>query len=116
MNGNKTITANFIASDDDRDGVINALDQCRFTPEGEAVNEQGCASFEIDTDGDGVNDIYDQDNTTRQGAPVNEFGVMLNPVELDANGLTIVATNWALPGDIGEIKGNVIIVVNEEQL
>ena len=116
MNSNKTIVANFVASDDDMDGIINALDQCRLTPEGESVNDQGCASFEIDTDGDGVNDVYDQDNTTRQGAPVDQNGVMLNPVNLDANGVTIVANTWAIAGDVGQINGTDITVVSEDQL
>lgn len=116
MNRNKSIVANFVASDDDMDGVINALDQCRLTPEDESVNDQGCASFEIDTDGDGVNDIYDQDNTTRQGAPVDQNGVMLNPVIIGANGFTIVANAWAIPGDVGELNGTVFTVVSEDEL
>ncbi len=47
--------------DDDRDGIINADDQCPATPASDigTVNNQGCAPTEIDSDNDGVNDALD---------------------------------------------------------
>jgi len=39
--------------------VDDSVDQCPNTPQGEAVDATGCASFEVDTDGDGVPDVSD---------------------------------------------------------
>ena len=40
--------------DDDKDGVLNELDQCPATPSGATVDEKGCP---LDSDGDGVVDF-----------------------------------------------------------
>ena len=116
MDRNKNITANFSVADSDGDGVNNSLDQCNDTPNGVAVNAQGCATSQIDSDGDGVFDDVDQDNETRNGVPVDENGVMQNPIYLDENGVTIKARDWAIVGDTGEINGTNYTVVSEQQL
>jgi len=56
-----TITLLHLATvDADRDGVLDQLDKCPDTPEGETVDENGCSSSQlIDTDGDGVPDDRD---------------------------------------------------------
>ncbi len=46
-------------SDEDRDGVGDNGDQCSSTPHAEIVDENGCASYQVDADGDGVPDVYD---------------------------------------------------------
>ena len=84
MDGNKSITANFIVSDSDSDGVVNTIDNCPNTPSGQSVNSSGCALSQIDSDGDGVTDDVDQQPDTRSGVPVDSNGVMLNPVYLDS--------------------------------
>ena len=52
---------NIIVLDDDKDndGVKDIIDKCPKTPEGEDVNETGCASFEVDTDLDAIPDVDD---------------------------------------------------------
>ena len=52
---------NIIVLDDDKDndGVKDIFDKCPKTPEGEEVNETGCAFFEVDTDLDAIPDVDD---------------------------------------------------------
>lgn len=57
LSASLTIAATVI--DSDGDGVDDSVDECPNTPQGEAVDATGCASFEVDTDGDGVPDVSD---------------------------------------------------------
>jgi OOP family OmpA-OmpF porin len=57
--------------DSDGDGVMDDLDQCPDTPQGAAVDEQGCP---LDSDGDGVADYLDQCPDTPKGAIVTSMG------------------------------------------
>ena len=57
--------------DSDRDGIINADDQCPSTVPYAKVNAQGC---ELDSDNDGVVNRLDQCPDTVEGAVVNAFG------------------------------------------
>jgi gliding motility-associated-like protein len=50
------------------------LDQCPDTPEGEEVDENGCAPSQKDSDNDGVTDDLDQCPDTPEGADVDENG------------------------------------------
>ena len=61
----------FWADDQDRDGVVDRDDLCPFTPEGVAVDSNGCAH---DSDGDGVPDYLDQCPDTPLGAVVDTNG------------------------------------------
>jgi OOP family OmpA-OmpF porin len=65
------------APDSDGDGVPDDRDQCPNTPQGAAVDENGCP---LDSDGDGVPDYKDQCPNTPAGAKV------------DANGCEIMAS------------------------
>ncbi len=57
--------------DDDNDGVPNYKDKCPTTPAGVAVDEKGCC---LDSDGDGVLDYKDKCPNTLKGASVDENG------------------------------------------
>ena len=45
--------------DSDNDGVLDDVDICPDTAEGETVNDEGCSEKQVDTDKDGVPDFYD---------------------------------------------------------
>ncbi len=64
-------TGYFWPDDQDGDGVRDGADRCPFTPEGIAVDSQGC---ELDSDGDGVPDYLDQCPDTPPGTVVNASG------------------------------------------
>ncbi len=55
----EVIAINPSTLDSDNDGVFNPSDICPNTPDGEAVNDEGCSLSQIDTDGDGVVDSID---------------------------------------------------------
>ena len=57
--------------DQDRDGVRDRDDRCPFTPEGVAVDNNGCA---LDNDGDGVPDYLDKCPETPLGTVVDTDG------------------------------------------
>jgi len=61
--------------DEDFDGVLDGADLCPGTPEGVAVDENGCP---FDSDGDGVPDYMDREPNSRPGAIVDEYGVEIN--------------------------------------
>ena len=60
-----------IANDADGDGVSDEIDKCADTPQGVAVNENGC---ELDSDGDGIVDSKDQCPETDKEFLVDERG------------------------------------------
>lgn len=57
--------------DRDGDGVIDGMDKCPNTPEGDAVGSDGCP---LDADGDGVIDAQDKCPNTPRGIKVNAAG------------------------------------------
>ena len=60
------------SSDNDRDGVIDAMDKCPATTAGEQVDNNGCS---LDRDADGVPDSRDEcPNTTNQNAKIDGSG------------------------------------------
>ncbi len=61
-------------NDFDKDGIIDALDDCPATPLEALVDTNGCP---IDTDEDGVPDYYDDEPGTKFGSYVNEYGVTI---------------------------------------
>lgn len=64
-----------VDGDDDKDGVLNSVDQCIYTPEGTPVNAQGCA---LDDDKDGVSNNLDQCLETPFGEEVDAKGCSLD--------------------------------------
>jgi OOP family OmpA-OmpF porin len=68
-------------ADSDRDGVIDALDQCPGTPAGVSVNSKGCP---VDSDNDGVADYLDKCPSTPAGVAVDTKGC---PVDSDNDGV-----------------------------
>jgi OOP family OmpA-OmpF porin len=71
--------------DGDRDGVVDELDACRNTPEGDAVDARGC-SLPKDADADGVVDAADQCPNTPPGDKVDMSGCSL-PKDADSDGV-----------------------------
>ena len=66
-------------SDWDRDGVIDALDECPDTPIEALVDEKGCP---LDGDMDGVPDYMDDEPETPEGNFVDEHGVTLTEEDI----------------------------------
>lgn len=58
--------------DTDKDGISDLVDLCPATPEGTAVDENGCP---LDADMDGVYDYMDEEPNTDTTLAVNEKGV-----------------------------------------
>lgn len=76
-------------SDDDGDGVANAIDQCPNTPTGETVDVDGCSASQVnDDDGDGVANAIDLCPNTAGGDSV------------DANGCSTTQLGIGTPGPI----------------
>lgn len=71
--------AEFDQVDWDKDGVIDAYDECPDTPLEALVDEKGCP---IDTDGDGVPDYRDDEMETPEGNWVDEYGVTLSEEDI----------------------------------
>lgn len=71
--------ADFDNVDWDKDGVIDAYDECADTPLEALVDEKGCP---IDSDGDGVPDYRDDEVDTPEGNWVDEFGVTMTEEDI----------------------------------
>ena len=71
----------FVERDSDGDGVADRLDTCPETPEGVAVDANGCPP---DADGDGVPDYLDTCPETPQGVSVEANGC---PPDADGDGV-----------------------------
>ena len=82
--------------DGDNDGVIDELDKCPTTKEGEKVDKDGCLILN-DSDNDGVPDKDDKCPTTKKGTPVDEKGC---EVDTDEDG--IVDSKDQCPGTTKE--------------
>ena len=61
-------------TDTDSDGVTADIDTCPDTPNGEAVDANGCSDSQKDTDSDGVTDDIDTCPDTPDGATVDNQG------------------------------------------
>lgn len=68
-------------ADTDGDGVIDTLDKCPGTPQGVAVDSNGCP---VDTDKDGVADYLDKCPGTPAGVAVDGSGC---PIDTDKDGV-----------------------------
>lgn len=71
--------ADFDQVDWDKDGVIDAYDECPGTPVEALVDEKGCP---LDEDKDGVPDFLDEEPGTPEGNWVDEYGVTLTEEQI----------------------------------
>lgn len=77
--------------DNDEDGVDNSIDQCKFTPIGAVVDNNGCA---LDSDKDGVKDYIDTCPKTPIGHNVNLEGCSISfLIKSDFKNKKFVLTN-----------------------
>jgi hypothetical protein len=89
MGNHVLITAIFELKDTDTDGdrVMDEVDACADTPEGESVDENGCSDSQSDTDGDGVMDDVDACAETPEGESVDESGCSDSQSDTDGDGV-----------------------------
>jgi hypothetical protein len=66
---------NYSILDSDKDGVINALDECPNTPLNVTINNYGCP---IDSDRDGIADYIDKCPFSPFGIKVNRYGCAID--------------------------------------
>lgn len=64
-----------LIADDDRDGILNLVDDCPETASGVPVDSIGCP---FDDDNDGVPNYIDKEQFSNKGAIVDEFGAELS--------------------------------------
>jgi hypothetical protein len=74
-------------TDDDNDGVINAQDNCPNTPDGEAVDTNGCSNSQLDDDNDGVVNSIDICPNTPNGETVDTNGCSQSQLDDDNDGV-----------------------------
>ncbi len=72
--------------DEDGDNIPDEDDQCPESPEGESVNQDGCAPSQLDTDQDTVSDDIDICPNTPIGEVVNDLGCSLSQTDVDSDG------------------------------
>ena len=73
-------------TDTDGDGIIDDDDLCPNTPNGEAVNLDGCSESQLDDDGDGVFNDQDLCPNTPTGESVNSDRCSDSQLDLDSDG------------------------------
>ena len=81
--------------DADGDGVADDADQCADTPDGEAVDANGCSDSQKDSDNDGVSDADDQCAGTPDGEAVDGNGCSDSQRDSDNDGVADNADNCA---------------------
>lgn len=94
------------ARDSDKDGVIDAEDQCPNTARGLVIDTKGCAKS-TDKDGDGVVDTIDQCPDSAKGAKVDAVGCYVMLKEAVSVSLAVnFASNSdvVLEGAVEEVK------------
>ena len=60
--------------DDDNDGVLDADDECDYTPIGSTVDSKGCTGHQLDDDNDGVSNVDDLCPASPAGTIVTSTG------------------------------------------
>ena len=75
-------------ADTDGDGVVDASDQCAWTPVTEQANAQGCAWSQLDDDNDGVLNGEDDCPLTPSGQSVDENGCAASQRDSDGDGVS----------------------------
>ena len=74
--------------DDDGDGIKDEFDTCPNTPNGAAVDANGCADSQKDTDGDGITDDLDTCSDSPEGSTVDANGCADSQKDTDGDGIT----------------------------
>ena len=74
-----------IVNDSDSDGVMDSIDQCPGTPEGDQVDNKGCTLINDDTDGDGLADRIDPDDDNDGIPDIKELEYGSNPLIKDSD-------------------------------
>jgi hypothetical protein len=65
----------FDQSDMDKDGIIDAFDECPNTPLEAIVDIHGCP---MDNDQDGIPDYFDEEENTPRGSYVDQYGITIS--------------------------------------
>ena len=73
--------------DSDNDGVLDSVDACPNTPNGETVDANGCSEAQRDDDGDGVVNGDDVCANTPNGETVNAEGCSESQLDDDNDGV-----------------------------
>ncbi len=73
--------------DNDLDGILDDVDQCNDTPQGEPVYQSGCSDSELDDDMDNVNNDQDICPNTPSGELVDSNGCALSQKDTDQDGV-----------------------------
>ena len=76
------------AGDSDLDGILDDVDQCNDTPQGEPVYQSGCSDSELDDDMDNVYNDKDQCPDTPSGELVDSNGCALSQKDTDGDGVS----------------------------
>lgn len=100
------------SEDQDGDGVKDLSDRCAFTPNGVAVDEEGCP---LDSDVDGIPDYRDKEKSSAAGAIVDRNGVTVNyqiEAERFFDSLGVYRINWNIGYLTGEPFDNEKYTVN----
>lgn len=92
-------------NDYDKDGVIDALDNCPATPLEAIVDEFGCP---LDGDNDGVPDYRDDELNTGPDRYVDEYGVTLTEADLEKH-IRLYYDSTGYEHDFDELRTEVIL-------
>jgi len=81
--------------DNDLDGILDDVDQCNDTPQGEPVYQSGCSDSELDDDMDNVYNDQDLCPGTPSGELVDSNGCALSQKDTDGDGVSNADDNCA---------------------
>jgi len=82
-----------VEDDEDLDSVIDSLDQCPNTPEGESVDTLGCSWSQLDDDNDGETNGVDDCPETPEGENVDERGCTVTQAQTDTDNDNVTDPN-----------------------
>ena len=71
--------------DDDNDGVLDIDDDCKYTPVGLEVDDNGCSGVQLDDDGDGIFNQYDLCPSSQPGDVVSSTGCKIASEETNSD-------------------------------
>lgn len=87
MDDDKTLTAIFIETDTDQDGVPDVNDVCPETLSNESVDGDGCSTSQKDVDGDGIVNENDECPNTPDGEEADKLGCSKSQRDSDGDGI-----------------------------
>ena len=110
-----TNTAKVVVSiDGDKDGIIDEDDTCADTPEGAAVDTNGCADSQKDTDEDGVTDDLDTCADTSSGETADSSGCSDSQKDADGDGVTDDKDTCADTAEGAEVDENGCVITIDD--